>query len=400
MLLFDRSRVGQVALDLVIVIGCLAFAFVVVFRTSGAGLQLDPADAAGQTAAAIWLGPPDTFGKQVLALTVAVGAVLARGSAMVALPFSRTARRSPLPWFLIGASLAGAAAVALFAHPGRSQWYFARTAIPLLVIGSVLGLVALAEAIPPARRLRLLALTVVAGPALVWLGPAVAGPLVRGAWARALAMIAIAGLVVVAAGLVGGLLATSPIERFRLAGAAMVLTVLAGGVVHTALELPQRPPRGPAPSVPIESNRATSRGQIDAARWIRDHSDVRDLVMTNRHCTTPVAPVNCDSRRYVVTAFTERQVLLEGWTPTPMAAKLGPEGRDSITVSYWNQDLLRLNDGFIARPTAEAARELRNRSVRWIFVDHTRPHATSLEPFARLRYQSSGVDVYEFPAAG
>jgi hypothetical protein len=34
--------------------------------------------------------------------------------------------------------------------------------------------------------------------------------------------------------------------------------------------------------------------------------------------------------------------------------------------------------------------------VRWIYVDHTRPYAETLEPYATLRYQTPDVDVYEF----
>ncbi|HEX7745989.1 MAG TPA: hypothetical protein VF462_12085 [Micromonosporaceae bacterium] len=396
MLVFDRSRIRHVILDLLIVLSCLALAIIVVFHGTGSGLQLDPWDAAQQTF--VGLGTPDTGGKVVLVLAVAVVGILARGTGALVLPFSRTARRSPLPWFLGGAGLAGAGAVALFTHPGAGQWYFARTAIPLLALGSAVGLVALVAAIRPSRLVRLVALAALTGPAMVWLGPAIAGPLVRGGWARALGMIAIAVLVVVAAGLIGLLAGRSPAERFRLAGAAMVLTILAGGAIATAWELPKRPPDTPAPTVPLDRAGATSRGQVDAARWIRDHSDVNDLVMTNRHCTTPAEPANCESRRFVVAAFSERQVLLEGWAYTPMSAKLGPHGRDSLTVSYWQPDLLRLNDGFIAEPTAEAARELQNRGVRWIFVDHTRPYAKTLEPYAKLRYQAPGVDVYEFPA--
>ena len=148
--------------------------------------------------------------------------------------------------------------------------------------------------------------------------------------------------------------------------------------------------------VSVNAQTATSTGEIDAARWIRDHSGVNDLVMTNRHCITPMAPDHCDSRRFVVAAFSERQVLVEGWTATPMSAKLGPKGRDSITVNYWKPALLALNDGFIANPTADAAAQLRKLGVKWIFVDHTRPYASTLEPYATLRYQTSGVDVYEF----
>lgn len=407
MFLFDRSRVLHLIGDLAIVIGCLVFALVVVFHGSGAGLHFSPSDAAEQNAVAGWLGKPVTTAQMVVVLTIAVAGILARGVAGFLLPFGRTARRSPVPWLLIGAGLAGAGAVAVFGHPGWSQWYFARTAIPMLALGSAMGLVALVNVLGGARFTRMLTVGVLAGAAVVWLGPALLGPLMRGEWRKAVLMLAIAAGVVAIAGTIGWLATRSRPDRLRLAAAAMVLTVLAGGVLATVWNVlfpPGKTPvsqisqaRSPArvPVVPASRNLATTRGQIDAARWVRDHSAVDDLVMTNRHCTTPVEPVKCDSRRFVVTAFSERQVLLEGWTATPMSAKLGPEGRDSITVSYWKPDLLRLNDGFIANPTEEAARELRRLGVRWIFVDHTRPHAQTLEPYATLRYQTPGVDVYE-----
>jgi hypothetical protein len=215
---------------------------------------------------------------------------------------------------------------------------------------------------------------------------------------RAIAMIVIAILVVAAAGLTAWIVGDSRSQRFRMAGAAMVITVLVGGVVIAGNALLLPPPR-PLANVSLNTPLATSVGEIQAARWIRDHSGVNDLVMTNRHCVSPGAPVNCDTRRFVVAAFSERQVLLEGWTATPMSAKLGPRGRDSITVNYWNQPLLKLNDGFIADPTEQAAQQLRKMGVRWIYVDHTRPYATSLEPYATLRYTAPGVDVYEFTGA-
>jgi hypothetical protein len=410
MLVFDRSRVLTVAGDLAVVVGCLLFTLVVVFHGSGEGLHLSPSDAADQVPAAKWLGNPHTTVQIALVLAIGVAGVLARSAGAFVLPFSRTERRSPMPWLLIGGGLAGAGAIAAFAHPGASQWYFARTAIPLLVIGSAMGLATLAGVLGPRRFTRALIVSVPAGVALVWLGPAVLGSLRPGGWRMAVAMIAVGLGVVVAAGAAGAVWTRGRVNRLRLAGAAMVLTVLAGGVLLSVWDLLFPPPGqtpvsqitqaisgAPLPAKPVGGLLTTSRGQIDAARWIRDHSDVDDVVMTNRHCTTPMEPVNCDSRRWTVAAFTERQVLLEGWTATPMSAKLGPKGRDSITVNYWKPDLLRLNDGFIADPTESAAQELRRRGVRWIFVDHTRPYAPTLEPYATLRYQSPGVDVYEFP---
>jgi hypothetical protein len=174
-----------------------------------------------------------------------------------------------------------------------------------------------------------------------------------------------------------------------------VLTILVAGMT-TARDAFLRPPAPQLQNVAATAPLAVTRDQIDAAHWIRDHSGIDDLVMTNRHCTTVAEPYHCDSRRWNVAAFTERQVLLEGWTATPMSAKLGPTGRDSITVNYWDDALLRLNDGFVAAPTEQAAQELRDRGVRWIFVDHTRPYAKTLEPYAKLRYSNAGVDVYEF----
>jgi hypothetical protein len=394
MLFFDRSRLGHVAGDLVIVLCCLAFAVVFIFHGSGAGLQLDPAEAARQKGR--WLGTLDTPGDMVLVLAVTVGGILARGAAALVLPFSSGARRTPLPWFLIGGGLAGAAAVALFTHPGAGQWYFARSAIPLLALGAAVGLGALAGAIGSSSLLRLVVLAALAGPAMVWLGPGVAGPLASVDPAGGRFMVAMAALVVAAAGLIGFFAGPAPAKRFRLAGAAIAITIMAGGVVSTVWRLPAPLEVTPQPIFSIGYPGATSRDQIDAARWIRDHADVDDLVMTNRHCMKPIEPVNCDSRRFVVAAFSERQVLLEGWTYTPKSIELGPEGRDSLIVNYWKPDLLQLNDAFIAHPTEETARELRNLGVRWIFVDHTRPYAKTLEPYAKLRYQSPGVDVYEF----
>jgi hypothetical protein len=400
MLAFNRSEAWRVLGDLVIVTGCLVFAILFIFHGAEGGLSLDPAAAAEQTSASGWLGKPETPSQLALVLAIATVGVLARGIAVFALPFGTNTRRRPLGWLLVGAALAGAGAVALFTHSGAGQWYFARSAIPLIVLGSAVGLAALIDAIRPATRIRVVAVGILAGPVVASLGPLLVRRMEPGAWGRALIMIAIAGAVLAAAGLMGWLADESRTQRLRTAATAMALAVLSAGVVTTwNAVVPARLPGLPV-NVPMSYDRATSRGEIDAARWIRDHSGVDDLVMTNRHCTTPVEPVHCDSRRFVVAAFSERQVLLEGWTYTPKSVQLAPEGREAITVNYWHPELLELNDGFIAHPTRDAAQRLRDLGVRWIFVDHTRPYAASLEPYAELRFRAPGVDVYEFAGAG
>ncbi|NUT33759.1 MAG: hypothetical protein HOV79_11865 [Hamadaea sp.] len=394
-LFFNRSRFWAVVLDGVLVTATLVFAFVVVFRGSGAGLHLSVEDAAGQTPAASWLGAPGSSWQMAFVIGLAVIGVLARGVAAYALPFSREGRRDPLAWLLIGGGLASAGAVALFAHPGVSQWYFVQTAEPLLALGSVLGLVALFKTVPAELTRRIVAVGAVAGLVLVTAGPLLFGPLTKGSYRRAAAMLLLAGLILLAAAAVGWFMGGDRRQRTRLAATVVVVAILAGGTALAARSVFQ-PLRPPLKTVTLDRPWASSQDQIAAARWIRDHSDVDDLVMTNRHCTIPVEPVGCDSRRFLVTAFSERQVLLEGWTATPMSAKLGPNGRDSITVSYWKPELLQLNDGFIAAPSEEGARRLRDLGVRWIYVDHTRPYAPTLEPYAKLRFQTADADVYEF----
>ena len=397
MLVFQRSKAWPVLIDLAIVIACLVFALVFVFQGSDAGLNINPDEAATETGANGWLGLPHSKLQIGLILLIAAGGVLARGIGAFALPFTRSGRRSPVAWTLIGGSLAGAGAVAVFGHPGASQWYFARTAEPLLAIGSCLGLVALFDRVEPRQRVRVVGLGLLAGFVLVDAGKVLLGPLQPGAWRHAVAMLLIALAVLAITGVIAWFFGAQRKERMRFAAGAMVVAILTGGLVVGWTALLGSPM---AKLRPVSQNAATatSTGEIAAARWIRDHSGVNDVVMTNRHCTTPMAPVHCDSRRFVVAAFSERQVLLEGWTATPESAKLGPKGRDSITVNYWKPDLLALNDGFIADPTADAAAQLRKLGVKWIYADHTRPYASpsQFEPYATLRYQSSGVDVYEF----
>jgi hypothetical protein len=211
-------------------------------------------------------------------------------------------------------------------------------------------------------------------------------------------MIAVGLLVLVVAGALA-FWATPRMRRTAFA-AAMTCAILAGGltiVMKIQLEIPPaRPLKAVKPTNPL----AVSRDQIAAARWIRDHSDVNDLVMTNRHCTTPIDPVKCDSRRFVVAAFSERQMLVEAWTPTVEANRRGPNGRDSVFVDYWKPDILALNDGFIAKPDADKQRRLQALGVRWVMVDFTRPHAATLEPFAHEKMRNGWAAVYELPKAG
>ncbi len=412
--LVNRPYLRRLVAELAVIVACFAFALLVVFHGSAGGLTIDLRNAPRALPLFEWLGGGDTVvtnGDQALVSLLVVFGVLARGSGMVFLFATGRGRRDPLTWFLAGAGCAGAGALAVLAHPGASQLYFAYNAIPLLALGSAAGLATLAERLGD-RVAQPMLTGLVAGVLMVLLPPLVAGVLSPGGQIpQALREIGIAGAVVAAGGLLTWLtmrprsteLAGTAPSGAALAGAAVGGTALAGTVVVTLLvagiatvantatmTIPKRP-------VPPQAQEV-SRGQIDAARWIRDHSAIDDLVITNRHCSTPVAPYHCDSRRFVVSAFSERQVLVEGWTGTPRASTLAPVGAGAIFVSYWKPDLLALNDGFIARPDAIAAARLRELGVRWVLVDFTRPHAGTLEPYAHLKFRTRDAEVYQLPA--
>jgi len=398
-ILFNRARVRTLVLELAVVLACLAFAVLVVFHGSEAGLQVNPRLAPEAEPLFEWLGGREavtTDRARAFVTLVAMFGLLARGAGLLLLVTTRQGRRDPLTWLLAGGGLAGAAAMAVFAHPGDSQLYFAFSAIPLLALGSTVGLASLVDRLG-AQALRPILIGLVGGVLMVLL-PVwfTAGPTRDGGLPLAARQVEIAAAVLVISGVLAAL--TLRPRRTALLG-TVVVVLLGAGVATVAQTAASTSPLSELPRVSARHQKAVSLNQIGAARWIRDHSSITDKVMTNRHCVTPIAPYRCDSRRWVVAAFSERQMLLEGWTGVPRATDLLPKGRDAIHISYWEPELLALNDGFIARPDAAAAKKLSGMGVRWVFVDFTSAHARNLEPFANLRYRNKGAAVYELPLA-
>jgi hypothetical protein len=392
----NRRRLPMVLLDLGLVGGSLALAVAVVFHGAAAGLRFDPLTAITKTYTFGLIGGPHTKEALAWSALVAMVAVLSRGFPALGLLTTRDGLNDPLSWLLLGAGAAGAAAVVALYQSGMSQVYFARSADPLLALAAALGTVAFVE------RLKLrfswaVGIAAVAGPLLV-LGPRwlVGAPTRHMGLPKVLELLEVAGGTLVVAAVLA--LVVTRRQRMRLLVAAVTLTLAVGGVTSLALAVDQTP-RGHSEPVAADYPGAVTVDQIRAARWIRDHSAVDDVVMTNRHCRVP-NKVFCDPRQFVLSAYSERQILVEGWSYTPHSeqgsAKFGPGG---IYVPYWRPDLLRLNDEFIDHPDAQSADRLRGLGVTWVLVDRTQHGAaTTLEPWARLRYGLPTADVYEFTA--
>ena len=394
MVFLNRALVRRVALDLVLLVVGLVLAVKLIFQGAGGGLHFSVADAAEQTWAR-GLVPMDTGAGQLTAVAMAAFGVFSTGLVGLVLLLVRRWRIDPTPWLLLGGGAAASGAIALFGHPGASQGYFSLNAVPMLALAATCAIVVLVEELPRRVLWTTAAVSAAGGLVATHLVPALllgsgSAPDLGAVLTDISAGVLVLIVTMVAASVLAGQ------QRGLVAVGALGTAVLVGGM-SINIEVLRAPAPAPSPNVRVDTTLAVSAAQVRAARWIHNHSDDDDLVMSNRHCIQPRDEPSdgCDSRRWLVAGYSERQVLLEGWNAVPKTVEIAPHGRDSVTVPYWKPDLLRLNDGFIARPTAEAADRLRDMGVRWVYVEYTRPHADTLEPFAQKRFHAPGVDVYE-----
>ena len=402
MLVANRPKLRVVLLDWIVAVVCLLVTVKLVFGDSSGGLSFGIGRAAGQTLIGITMGTPLQGAAAILAAGLAVALAAARGAGLLAMACSRQWRRQPITWLLIGGSLAGAGAIGAFSHPGASQHYFLLTALPLMGIGSAVGLHTLARAQRPRFAPREIALALVGGAGVFFVPAQLVGGPYRGEPQRVLVMLIL--------GLGLGLLtlcAAYLMERSRPSAQPATLRTrlrsvgfvgVAATLVTCLLAYAMVAGRGRVIDQPasIRANRAVSQSDIDASRYIRDHSPVDAIVMTNRHCAViPTPSTTCEVRRWVVTAFSERQAYIESWGYTAKAAELAPSGRQSLFVPFWRPAQLRLNDEFYTHPTVASWRKLWAIGVRWVYVDKLAPHSGLRSPYAALRFNGKDAQAWQ-----
>jgi hypothetical protein len=157
------------------------------------------------------------------------------------------------------------------------------------------------------------------------------------------------------------------------------------GAPGMVIDAVQKNPNWHADSVTI----VLPRSRVEAARWLRDHSDPDDVLATNVHCLERRGPI-CYKDSTWLSAYAERSVLVEGWGYSPRAV-------EANNYAFWDPALLRLNDQAFTAPTPGNLRELRERhGVRWLVVDRTvTPESTRLADLAVRRFENGRMAVYE-----
>ncbi|WP_031145395.1 hypothetical protein [Streptomyces erythrochromogenes] len=141
--------------------------------------------------------------------------------------------------------------------------------------------------------------------------------------------------------------------------------------------------------------------QVEAARWIRAHSEPSDVLSTNSHCWQLEGPLpageQCDNTRSQwLSAYSERSVLIEGWAYAPRGIALSG-GSVAYNGPFWDQELFRLNEDAVYRPTAAILGRLREQHhVRYVVVH--RPSGSEsplLADLAKKVYDNGRMAVYE-----
>ncbi|BBH64165.1 hypothetical protein ACTI_08500 [Actinoplanes sp. OR16] len=405
--------------------GWLAFAQLVLYGSGSQGTEVNPL----QTVKFAMLGRV-VMGTQnglndwptLAALTgISLGACLFGWACMAGL-LRRGWRTDPIIHVMLGFAISGLGALYILAHPGMSQTYFGRSATPYLGILTAIGLAALfpaGERLP--KRFFPIALLGVAGSVAALLvirqtAGKDAPPSLLASWTVDQATRPYVVLAEVLAGIVAVLVVIGLVVRLRrplvLAVAALAVSSVAvtSGVVTNQGMLDALVSGEPQRDVVAPGNYfAMPPGAIDAGRWLRANSHPRDKVATNSHCRAQISP--CDSRDFWLAAWSERQVVLEGWSYTEPAFSTGGLWDRTLYRSvFWDPALLERNDQVFYDPTAERVNSfVRDHGVRWLVAVGTTQipspdqkgevwASPELAQFATERYRTGDITVYEVRA--
>ncbi|HKD97819.1 MAG TPA: hypothetical protein VKB69_09475 [Micromonosporaceae bacterium] len=399
--LIARRRPGRAAGMLGIVAGWLVFAQLGLYGGGDQGMEVAPLSAVkGSAPGQAVLGTPTAANPWPTLLVLGLLAVVTWLPAFtggVGL-LRRGTRTDPGYATLVGVGIAGVAALLLLGHPGQSEQYFMISGSPYLFLAAACGVAMLVPGLERRRTVLLAVAAAAAGVAAVYAVRLTVGAHrpATGLWNVVRPYVVLFAAVAVLAAVV--LFAARTLRLHRRAGLAGVVVLLLATTLPVALVGP-RSLGAVAKTGRLKDVRAfinyAPPGGIQAARWLRDHSDPDDLVATNDHCLGTITTA-CDSRNFWLAGYAERRVLVEGWSYTDRANdELPLFGLGVGRAPFWDPALLATNDAAFTSPDAtDVATLARTYHVRWLVA--VAPTASpALAGFATLRYASGRVSVYE-----
>jgi hypothetical protein len=120
--------------------------------------------------------------------------------------------------------------------------------------------------------------------------------------------------------------------------------------------------------------------------WLRNNSDEKDVVATNRYCSTSTdLPANCSAMWSLTSAITGRQMLSEGsWTVNIVS------GMENEAENRRN-----LVENFVNGPSNESKELLLNYGVRWVVADFAVTNAKSWGGIAEIRFKNKAGAILE-----
>lgn len=321
------------------------------------------------------------FGDVLISSTVLLCWVIP-GTGALGLFLTAERRRDERLWWLLGAIASGYGALFAFGHGGMSQLYFGRSVAPLVAILSAWGI---SELFPQGttRAVGRRAVAVAVGGGLIlwaarsiteqWRSPVeIDGdqqlrPVVHFAF-NIPALLTIITLMFV----IRLLLRDMSKRRLSLSLRFAVVFLVGLGLARTFAFATQVVPDQGGPQ---QLKLRIGEGGVAAARWLRDHSDPEDRIITNAHCAPTNDSKMCDNRHFWMAALTERRIVLEGWGYTVQATRGLTADEYRFTNPFWGDpSFLAENDALFTNPSSAALESfLERHPANWLLVDRSLP---------------------------
>jgi hypothetical protein len=142
-------------------------------------------------------------------------------------------------------------------------------------------------------------------------------------------------------------------------------------------------------------HRGVTSDLLEGLRWIRDNAEPDAIVAVNNPYLRP----GRDPRSFLVSAFAERRVFLEGWAYSAEAQVVAAERLQDRTVDEPFADRRATNMAVFERADLTAASALRAAGVGYLFVDRWAP-AVPLDGIATLVFENLAVRIYRLATIG